>query len=145
MQQNSNTTVKSLLPIPSSFLPQPYLPAIPPRLLFSCSVMSTSFWHHGLQHTSLPCPSPTARAYSNSCPLSRWCHPTNSSSAVPFSCLRSFPASASFLMSWLFASGGQNTEASASEPVLPINIQDWFPLGIDWLCNLKETTFERMT
>ena len=86
---------------------------------------------HGLQHTRPPCPSPTPRAYSNSCPLSRWCHPTISSSVVPFSsCLQSFPASGSFLMSWLFSSGGQSIGVSASASVLPMNIQDWFPL--DW-------------
>ena len=75
----------------------------------------------------LPCSSPTLGAYSNSCPLSQWCHPTISSSVVPFSCLQSFPASGSFLMSQLFTSHGQNIGVSAS--VLPMNIQDWFPLG----------------
>ena len=95
-------------------------------LLFSHSVMSNSLGPHGLEHARLPCPSSTPRACSNSCPLSRWCHPTISSSAVPFSsCLQSFPASGSFLMSWLFESGGQSIGASAS--VLPMNIQDWFP------------------
>ena len=83
----------------------------------------------GLQHTRLPCPSPTPRAYSNSCPLSRWCHPTISSSVIPFSShLQSFPASGSFPMSQLFASCGQSIGASASASVLPVNIQDWFPL-----------------
>ena len=77
-----------------------------------------------------PCPSPTPRVYSNSCPLSRWCHPTVSSSVVPFSfCLQSFPASGSFQMSQFFASGGQSIGVSASASVLPMNIQDWFPLG----------------
>ena len=95
-------------------------------LLFSHSVMSNSLGPHGLEHARLPCPSSTPRACSNSCPLSRWCHPTISSSAVPFSsCLQSFPASGSFLMSWLFESGGQSIGASAS--VLPMNIQDSFP------------------
>ena len=76
---------------------------------FSCSVVSYSLWSHGLQHTRPPCPSPTPGVYSNSCPLSRWCHPTISSSVVPFSsCLQSFPASESFPMSQLFASGGQS-------------------------------------
>ena len=98
---------------------------------FSCSVMSNSLRPHGLQHTRPPCPSPTHRAYSNSCPLSRWCHPIISSSVIPFSsCLQStFPASGSFLMSLLFSSGGQRIGASASASILPMNIQDWFPLG----------------
>ena len=97
---------------------------------FSHSVMSNSLWPHGLQHTRLPCPSPTPRAYSNSCPLSRWCHPTISSSIAPFfPCPQPFPASGSFPVSQLFASDGQGTGASASASVLPMNIQDWFPLG----------------
>ena len=81
-----------------------------------------------------PCPSPTPGVYSNSCPLSWWCHPTISSSVIPFSsCLQSFPASGSFQMSQLFASGGQSIGVSASASVLPMNIQDWFPLGwTDW-------------
>ena len=87
-------------------------------------------WSHGLQHAKLPCPSRPPKICSNSCPLSRWCHPTISSSVVPFSsCLQSFPASGSFPMSQLFASGGRSTGASASASVLPMNIQGWFPLG----------------
>ena len=86
-------------------------------------------WPHGLQHTRLPCPSPTPRAYSVSCPSSQWCHPTISSSVVPFSCLQSFPASGSFSRSQFFASGGQSIGVSTSASVLPMNIQDWFPLG----------------
>ena len=83
-----------------------------------------------LCNARLPCPSPTPRACSNSCPSSRWCHPTISSSVVSFSsCLQSFPASGSFPVSQLFASGGQSIGASASASVLPMNIQDWFPLG----------------
>ena len=86
---------------------------------------------HGLQHARLPCPSPTPGVYLNSCPLSRWCHPAISSSVVPFfSCLQSFPALGSFLMSQLFASGGQSIGVSASASVLPVNIQHWFPLGV---------------
>ena len=86
---------------------------------------------HELQHARLPCPPPTPGAFSNSCPLSRWCHPTISYSVIPFSSrLQSFPVSGSFLMSQLFASGGQNRGASASTSVFPMNIQDWFPL---WL------------
>ena len=97
---------------------------------FSCSVMSDSLWPHELQHARPPCLSPTPGAYSNSCPLSWWCHPTISSSVVPFfSCLHSFPASGSFQMSHLFTSGSQSIGVSASISVLPKNTQDWFPLG----------------
>ena len=95
---------------------------------FSRSVMSNSLWPHGLQHAGLPYPSSTPGVYSNSCPLSRWCHPTISSSVILFSShLQSLPAWGSFPMSWLFASGGQRTGVSAS--ALPLNIQGWFPLG----------------
>ena len=97
---------------------------------FSCSVVSDSLRPHGLQHTRPPCPSPTPEVYSNSCPLSGWCHPTISSSVVPFSSrLQSSPASGSFQTSQFFASGGQSIGVSASASVLPMNIQDWFPLG----------------
>ena len=85
---------------------------------------------HGLQHARPPCPSPTPRVFSISCPLSRWCPSTISSSVVPFSShFQSFPASASSQISQYFASGGQSTRVSASASVLPMNIQDWFPLG----------------
>ena len=102
---------------------------------FSRSVVSNSLRPHGLQHARLPCPSPTPRAYSHSCPLSQSCHPTISSSVVPFStCLQSFPASGSFPMSLFIASGGQSMGVSASALVLPMNIQDWSPLGwTGWL------------
>ena len=94
-------------------------------------VMSDSLWPHGLQHVRLPCPSPTPKVYSNSCPSSQWCYPTISSSVTPFpSCLQSFPASGSFPMSRFFTSGGQSIGASASAPVLSMNNQGWFPLGI---------------
>ena len=97
---------------------------------FSCSVMSISLRPHGLQHARPPCPSPTPGVYRNSCPLSRWCHPTISSSVVPFSsCLQSFPASGSFQMIKFFTSSGQSIGVSASASVLPMSIQDWFPLG----------------
>ena len=87
-----------------------------------------------MQHTRPPCPSPTPGVYSNSCPLSWWCHPTISSSVVPFSsCLQSFPSSGYFQISQFFASGGQSIEVSASASVLPRNIQDWFPFRRDWL------------
>ena len=96
---------------------------------FSCSVVSNSLWPHGLQHSRLPCPLPTPRVYSDSCPLSWWCHQAISSSIVSSSHLQSFPASGSFQMSQLFAWGGQSIGVSASTSVLPMNIQDWFPLG----------------
>ena len=90
--------------------------------------MSDSLRPHGLQHDRPPCPSPTPGVYSNSCPLSWWCHPTISS-VVPFFCFQSFPASGSFPMSQFFTSGGQSIGISASTSVLPMNIQNWFPLG----------------
>ena len=97
---------------------------------FSCSVVSDSLWLYGVQHTRPPCPSPTLGAHPDSCPLGRWCHPTISSSVVPFSsCLQSFPASGSFPISQLFASGGQSIGVSASTSVLPMKTQDWSPLG----------------
>ena len=97
---------------------------------FSRSIMSNSLQPHELEHTRPPCPSPTPGAHANPCPLSRWCHPTISSSVVPFSpCSQSFPASVSFPMSQLFASGGQSIAVSASTSILPMNTQDWFPLG----------------
>ena len=104
-----------------------------PTVQFSRSVKSNSLQPQGLQHASLPCPSPAPGAYSHSCPLSRWCHPTISSSVIPFSsCLQSFPALMSFQTSQFFASGGQSIGVSASASVLPKNIQDLFPLGIEW-------------
>ena len=97
---------------------------------FSHSVMSDSLRPQGLQHARPPCPSPTPGVHSNSCPLSRWCHPTISSSVVPFSsCPQSLPASGSFQMSQFFTSGDQSIGVSALTSVLPMNIQDWFPLG----------------
>ena len=112
----------------------PNLPIYPSSLAsqtrFSHSLMSNSLWPNGLQHARLFCPSQTPRACSNSCPLSQWCHPTISSSVVPFSsCLQSFLASGAFQMSQLFISGGQSIGASASASVLPVNTQDWFSLG----------------
>ena len=105
---------------------------------FSHSVMSNSLQPHGLQHTRLPCPSPTPRAYSNSCPSRRWYHPTISSSVIPFSCLQSFPASVSFPLSWLFASGGQSIGALTSASDLSMNIQLIF-LKIIWFDLLTGT------
>ena len=97
---------------------------------FSRSVVSDSLWPHELQHARATCPSPTPRVYTNSCPSSQWCHPAISSSVVPFSsCPQSLPASESFPMSQLFAWGGQSIGVSASASVLPMNTQDWSPLG----------------
>ena len=95
-----------------------------------------------LQHARLPCPSPTPGAYSNSCPLSQWCHPTISSSVIPFSWLQSFPASGSFLMSLFFASGGLSIRASGS--VLPTIIQGWFPLGLTGSISLQSKGLSRV-
>ena len=97
---------------------------------FIRSIMSDSLWPHESQYAGPSCPSPTPGVYPNSCPLSRWCHPAISSSVVPFSsCPQSLPASGSFPMSQLFPWGGQSTGASASTSVLPMNTQDWSPLG----------------
>ena len=106
-------------------------------------IISDSLWPHGLPHTRPPCPSPTPGAYSNSCPLSRWCHPTISFSVIPFfSHLQSFPASGSFLMSQFFTSDGQCIGVSAS--VLPVNIQDWFPLGWTGWISLQSKGLSRV-
>ena len=112
---------------------------------FSRSIISDSFQPHGLQNTRPPCPSPTPRACSNSCPLTRCYHPTISSSVVPFSsCLQSFPASGSFHMSQFFTCGGQGIGVSASASVLPMNIQDWFPLGLTSLISLQSQGLSRV-
>ena len=106
------------------------------------SVMSNSLRPQGLQHTRLPCPSPTPGACSNSCPSSQWCHPTISSSIVPFSsCLQSFPSSGSFPLRQFFTSSGQSFGASAS--VLPVNVQSWFPLGLIGLISLQSKGLSR--
>ena len=109
------------------------LPSIFPGISlvqFSHSVVPNSLQPHGLQHARPPCPSPTPGVYPDSCPFSRWCHQTISSSVVPFSsCLQSFPTSGSFQMSQLFTSGGKNIGVSTSTSVLPMNTQDWSPLG----------------
>ena len=97
---------------------------------FSPSVVSDSLRPHGLQHARLPCPSPIPRAYSNSHPSLWWCHPTISSPVIPFSHLQSFATSVSFPMNQFFTSGGQSIGVSPSASVLPMNIQDWFPLGL---------------
>ena len=112
---------------------------------FSCSVMSDSLLLHGLQHPRLPCPSPTPGVYSNSCPLSRWCHPNSPSSVIPLSsCLQFFPSSGSFPMCQFFASGGQNIGVSASASVLPMNIQDRFPLGWTGWISLQSKGLSRV-
>ena len=118
---------------------------------FSRSVVSDSLWPHGLQHSRPPCPSPTPGVHPNPCPLSQWCHPTISSSVSPFSsCPRSFPASErkifplSFQMSQLFASGGQSVGVAASASVLPMNIQDWFPLGWTGWISLQPKRLSRV-
>ena len=102
----------------------------PSSVQFSCSVVSDSLWPHEPQHARPPCPSPTPSVHPDPCPLSRWCHPTISSSVVPFSsCLQSFPAWGSFPLSQFFTSGGQSIGVSASTSVPPMNTQDWSPLG----------------
>ena len=111
----------------------------------SRSVVSDSLWPHGLQHARLPCPSPNPRAHSNSCPSSRWCHPTILSSAVLFSsCLQSFPASGSFPVSQFFTLGSQIIEFSALASVLPMNIQDWSPLGWTGWISLQSKALSRV-
>ena len=114
-------------------------------LLFRFSVVSNSLQPHGLQHARLPCPSPSPRVASKSCPLSQWCHPTISSSFIPFSsCLQSFPASGSFPMSRLLALGSQSTGASTSVSVLPMNIRGWFPLALSDLISLESKGLSRV-
>ena len=112
---------------------------------FSHSAVSDSLQPHESQHTSSPCPSPTAGVYPNPCPLSRWCHPTISSSVVPFSsCPQSFPASGSFPMSQLFTSGGQSIRVSVSTSALPMNTQDWSHLGWTGWISLQSKGLSRV-
>ena len=112
---------------------------------FSLSVLSNSLWPHGLPHARPSCPSPIPRVYSNTCPLSQWCHPTISSSVIAFSSwLQSFPASGSFPLSQFFASGGQSIGVSASASVLPMNIQDWFHLGWTGWISLQSKGLSRV-
>ena len=112
---------------------------------FSHSVVSDSLWPHGLQHARLAYPSPTPRAYSNSCPLTQWYHTTISSSVVPFSVhLQPFPASVSFPVSQFFALGGWSIGVSALASVLAMNIQDWFPLGLTGWISLQSKGFSRV-
>ena len=111
-----------------------------PSVQFSCLVVSDSLQPRGLQHARLPCPPPTPRSCSHSCPSSQWCHPTISTSVFPFSsCLQSFPASGSFPRNQFSTSGGQSIGVSASASVLPMNIQDRFPLGLTgWISLLSK-------
>ena len=112
---------------------------------FSRSVLSDSLRPHEMQHARPPCPSPTPRVYPNPCPLSQWCHPAISSSIVPFSsCPQSLPASGSFQMSQLFASGGQSIGVSASASVPPMNTQDWSPLGQTGWISLQSSGLSRV-
>ena len=112
---------------------------------FSSVAQSDSLQPHGLQHARPPCPSPTPRVYSNSCSLSWWCHPTISSSVIPFSsCPQSFPGSRSFQMSQFFPSGGQNIGVSASTSVLPMNTQDWSPFGWTGWISLQSKGLSRV-
>jgi len=121
---------------------------LPPQfssVQFSHSVMSNSLWPHEPQHARPSCPSPTPRVYPNSCPLSQWCHPTISSSVIPFSsCPQSFSESGSFPMSQLFASGGQSIRVSASISILPMNTQDWSPLGWTGWISLQSKGLSRV-
>ena len=112
---------------------------------FSCSVVSNSLWPHELQHTRPPCPSPTLRVYSNSCPSSQWCHPAISSPVVPFSsCPQSLPASESFPMCQLFTWGGQSIGVSALVSVLPMNTQGWSPLEWTGWISLRSKRLSRV-
>ena len=113
---------------------------------FSPSVVSDALQPYGQQRARLPCPSPTPGACSNSSPLTWWCHPTISSSVIPFSsCLQSFPASGSFPRSQFFTSGGQSIGISASASVLPMNIMDWFPSGLTGWISLQSKRFSRVS
>ena len=122
-----------------------YLAFYKQSVQFSCSVVSDSLWPHGLQHTRLPCASPTPGVYSNSSPSSQRCNLTTSSSVLPLSSrLQSFPASGSFPMNQLFAWGGQSIGVSTSASVLPMNIQDWFPFGWTGLISLQSKGLSRI-
>ena len=121
------------------------LPSFLSLVQFRCSVVSDSLWLHEPQHARPPCPSPTPGVHPNSCPSSRWCYPTISSSVIPFSsCPQSLPASESFPMSQLFVSGGQGIGVSASTSVLPMNSQDWFPLGWTGWISLQSKGLSRV-
>ena len=136
---------KTFIILSQSFTLKPQDPGYISSVQFSCSVVSNSLQPHGLQHARPRCPSPTPEVYPNSHPLSWWCHSTISSSVVPFSsCLQSFPASGSFPLSQFFTSGGQRIGASASASVLPMNIQDWFPVRLTGLISLLSKGLSRV-
>ena len=131
--------------VKQSFSPSKFFRYPSSSVQFSHSVMSDSLWPHESQHARPPCPSPTPGVYSDSCPLSRWCHPITSSSVVPFSShLQSFPTSESFQMSQFFISGGQSTGVSASTSALPMNTQDWSPLGWTSWISLQSNRLSRV-
>ena len=116
-----------------------------PSVQFSHSIVSNSLWLHRLQHARSPSPSPTRGVYSNSCPLSQWCHPTISSAVIPFSSsLQTFPASGSCQMSQFLASGGQSIGVSSSASVLPMKIHDWFSLGLTDLISVQSKGLSRV-
>ena len=118
---------------------------VPFSTFTSFAQLCLTLWPHGLQHTRLSCPSPAPGVYSNSCPFSQWCHPTFSSSVIPFSsCLQSFPVSGSFPITQFFTLGGQSIGASVSASVLPMNIQDWFPLVLSGLISLQSKGLSRV-
>ena len=122
-----------------------YILSQPISVQFGRSVVSDSLWPHEPQHARPPCPSPTPGVYSNSCPLCWWYHPTISSSVIPFSsCPQSFLASGSFQMSQLFASAGQRIGVSASASVLPMNTEDWSPLGWTGWISLQSKGLSRV-
>ena len=127
------------------FMLQLFILSCKTSVQFSHSVGPTVCRPHGLQHARPPCPLPILGAYSNSCPLSQWCHQTISSSVIPLSsCLQSFPASGSFQMSHFFTLGGQSIGVSASASVLPVNIQGWFPLGWTGWISLQSKGLSRV-
>ena len=139
------TPLRNLRVSNSSYLKQKWLLRYISSVQFSRSVVSNFLRPHEPQHAMPPCPLPAPRVHPNPCPLSQWCHPTISSSVVPFSsCPQSFPASGSFPMRQFFASGGQSIGVSASASVLPMNIQDWFPLGWTGLISLKPKGLSRV-
>ena len=145
MQGFHNITLTSIIKITCYYIIEFNLHARPVSVQFSHSVMFNSLQPHGLQHARPPCPSPAPGACSVSYPLSQWCHPTIASSVIPFSsCLQSCPASGSFPMSRFFTSGGQSFGVSASTSVLPMNIQDWFPLGLTSLISLQSKGLSRV-
>ena len=142
---NTNLTYSLENPPSQPFWNTNHICSFPISVQFSRSVVSNSLQPHRLQYTRLPCPSPIPRAYSNSCPSSRWCHPTISPSVVPFSSYLQFsPASGSSPISWLFTSGGQSIGVSASASVPPMNIQGWFPLGWAGLISLQSKGLARV-